>query len=242
MQETLVEGLVTMSTSHEIDLTSNLAGLAEEQLREAANILSQFMKNPKPDPKPVSAEVLRWYQERQNPTRWLMAAQSLARAAEILFDWIESTQRDGEPINEEDVQLGLNHPATLLLGFAVENTVKAYLLQKGIVCWAGLEKFKAKKKNELTQDVQKNCAIFGTHDLVKLFKLARIQTSEDQSQLLVELSVFTTWAGRYPLNFDPAKFAQTTDSGDELPPCSPANWEREKIVQLCKKLEAELEG
>ena len=64
---------------------------------------------------------------RKTPDRWFAQAESLKRAAEILFEHAEATYPDGEPLNVEDYLMRLQSPAMLLLGYAAELGINSSL-------------------------------------------------------------------------------------------------------------------
>lgn len=171
------------------------------------------------------------FEERKQPSQWFASAEGLKRAAELLFEHIEAKHDDGEPVNLEDQFLKLDGPAMLLLGYALETSMKGYLLKKGIVKW---DDFAAKVKTSLAKKLK-------SHDLAAIYELTGRSLSAEQVWLLTHLTAFTSWAGRYPLPLRQDKFildAQFSSFGNaaKLPPGSFGLQDRAQIYAIMDEL------
>lgn len=125
------------------------------------------------------------YDRQWTPDPWLRRAKDLRRAAEILFKAYEASKtEEGVPVEIEDVDM--NIPATLLLGYAVENALKAFLIK---CCRWDAEKCKKSKP-------------WRTHNLPSLFEETKLVATAEQLLLLKTLTAFILWAGKYPVAFE----------------------------------------
>jgi hypothetical protein len=115
---------------------------------------------------------------------WITSAKRSHRAAEVLFKvYGASRAENGEPINVEDLEM--DGPATLLLGYAIENAIKGYLIEK-----LKLDATKCKADK-----------LWKAHDLCALFAKTGLKATTEQLLLLKTLTAFVLWAGKYPASF-----------------------------------------
>lgn len=127
------------------------------------------------------------FKQKQHPDSWAMSAQILVRASEVLFSaYLASTTPEGEPLEPDDMRL--NQPATLLYGYAMENAIKARIIEE-----KGWSEDNCEGRKELN-----------SHDLENLLAKTSLKpdVTEEQKLLLKTLSQYVLWAGRYPASFD----------------------------------------
>lgn len=139
----------------------------------------------------------RYYDHLWHPDSWAINADNLRHAAEMLFR-LHSASRaeDGEPIHELDTEL--DGPATLLLGYAVENAIKGLLIKELGLVSVGVEK-KVRGWNQ--------------HSLVELIKQTSVTLDKGDELVLGNLAAFVVWAGKYPV----AKTPKAKSNGFILP-------------------------
>ena len=129
------------------------------------------------------------------PTSWLRHARTLRQAAEDI--WIAGNTHDRNPGSElestvvsswesseyvhEDTGGSTRDVCFMLFGFALENLTKAI-----IVC-------------RDPSQVKANKWHGKGHDLVKLFNLAKLSVTDQESELLQRITRITEWKGRYPV-------------------------------------------
>ncbi len=115
------------------------------------------------------------------PLSWLVSADSLARATEILW---EQHERDFQAL--EGVKVGdptpefVGHIAMLLAGLTMENLLKG-------ICVASEPALDRKGEFQIK-----------THNLLELADRADMRLTKDENDLLESLEVAIGWAGRYP--------------------------------------------
>ena len=114
------------------------------------------------------------------PPAWEWMAEIALRASEVLFEKSDVAQAcHGDVENPDDQRL--DEFATLLLGYALENGLKALIL---------------KRNPQLTIDQCFSISGWKSHGLAPLAKHAEFSTSSDDIFLLEELSKFIVWAGK----------------------------------------------
>lgn len=190
------------------------------------------------------------YKAGQSPKQWLIAAQRLASAAEIILA-AESAKESAylaavrvagdqatanallsdegvgraEIIAEEPNYL----PAQLLYAFALENILKGI-----IVCG----------RPSIASDTKIDGSI-KSHDLVKLSKVAKYDIGAAEKKIFESLTRIAIWAGRYPVDVSLEKYNGKHPIG--LNPDSLLDWGSEHPLLrnvysiLSKKLESALD-
>ena len=123
---------------------------------------------------------------------WAFKADSLLNAARILrpeIDAFLASQRTAKV--DDPIHAGHDLPPVymMLLAFAVENLLKGIILAREPLR-VGPTKLKKWEG--------------GGHDLTQLAKVAKVEVTSDEEMLLLNLSVYAEWMGRYPcpLNHD----------------------------------------
>lgn len=121
------------------------------------------------------------------PRRWRESAEKLKRGGDLLFAACESfSQLSGEEQAETE-GTRVAGVATLLYGLAMENIVKAALLNEGI----------AKTRADGSIDWRTDGAT--QHNLVAMCRSSHILPLDAQQEKLMErMSAFVQWAGKYP--------------------------------------------
>lgn len=119
---------------------------------------------------------------------WAIEALRLKRAAEILFAAYSAAGdrmlRDSSSAVEESSDLQMIVPASLLYGLALENLLKARIIEQ-----------KRPRPGELG-------GLFGGgsgHSLVHLASDSGLTLSDEERDLANRLTYFVEWAGRYPV-------------------------------------------
>jgi hypothetical protein len=120
------------------------------------------------------------------PSIWVLTARRLKRSADIIFDQCENDLRAMEsgisPLELHNLELA--GCATMLYGLALENLLKAIVIQ---VQPTAIVDHKLRKWPS------------GGHDLLLLRKEARLGVNDSEKDLLTRLAAFVKWAGRYPI-------------------------------------------
>jgi hypothetical protein len=131
-----------------------------------------------------------FHKYKEDPDQWGDTASLLRRAAQLLFTAEQKSGPDanGEPIHPEDQ--GIDNPATLLYGYAIENAIKGYLIEK-------LNGYK---------NAEQEAGHAWNHCLCDLAGKTGLPLTDDQRHLLRTLQSFVIWAGRYPIPKKPEKF------------------------------------
>lgn len=121
------------------------------------------------------------------PAVWVLWARRLRRSADLVFQQYCSDLRameDGKsPLELDDLEL--SGCATLLYGLAMENLLKAIVIQakpEQAIAGSKLRKWPG-----------------GGHDLLLLCKEAQVRIDNAERDQLVRLTAFVKWAGRYPV-------------------------------------------
>ncbi len=141
------------------------------------------------------------------PGIWLQFARRLKYAGDTLYEKYQEhyheVQRGLDSV-VDTLTFSLNITSTLLYGLAFENILKAILIQDDpcrvqngkLVKWPG-----------------------GGHDLTALVEAAGLDLGSQSAQLLERLSMFVTWAGRYPVPIrEKDMFTRQYPTSDLLPP------------------------
>ncbi len=167
------------------------------------------------------------YKAAQSPSQWLIAAQRLVAAAEIILakentkesvylaavgvasdqatnNAILSDEGVGraEIIAEEPNYL----PAQLLYAYALENVLKGLVV---------VNRPAIASENKIDGSIK-------THDLIKLSKLAKYDIGFAEKKVLENLTRIATWAGRYPVDVSLEKYEDKHPIG--LNPDSLLDW------------------
>jgi hypothetical protein len=117
---------------------------------------------------------------RKDPAAWQSVAISLYFAASLLWQRLSPSLKayeEGQPLTSaQEMDLRLRGPFAMLAGLSIENMLKGLIVQHG---------FEYAK----------------THNLVDLSKRANIKWKQASgaNALLVRLTTFVEWAGRYPV-------------------------------------------
>lgn len=115
----------------------------------------------------------------ESPGSWLTEAMQLKVAAERI-DWLF------KPLTEDEQAASLMPTYRFLIGLSFENLIKGILHAQG---------------NKVTEN-GKFTKLFSKHDLgylVKKLDPSKINITEDENNILDELTPYVIWAGRYPL-------------------------------------------
>jgi hypothetical protein len=125
---------------------------------------------------------------------WFEVGNDLVRAARFIWDerFAEHFAREGP--RRKPFSLELVRPFFLLAGFGVESNLKGLRVRQMVK--AGPPRTKA--DGSLV-------GALATHDLTKLAEVTGIlgQLSHNERGLLQRLTIYTTWAGRYPVERPP---------------------------------------
>lgn len=126
-----------------------------------------------------------------DPREWLKQAYQMLAAARVLYEkffWAREQAKLGPHSKCIDASkhVGYFKGALLLVGFAVENALKALIIQRAIGRRGG---------------GQLSLSVFGRdpHDLLKLCDIAGLKLELSEHELLKRLSTAIKWAGRYRL-------------------------------------------
>jgi hypothetical protein len=133
---------------------------------------------------------------------WVSIANDLIKSAKLLEPniqacWENLRAHDQNP----SVALIPNHykgPYFMLMGFAIENLLKAGIVLRDSVAL----------KSNFRKD-QKFPEILKDHNLTKLAKKAGIQLCTHEEDLLRRLTRHSIWAGRYPIPIEYLKISPT---------------------------------
>lgn len=150
---------------------------------------------------------------KDRPEEWLTTATNLKKAADILFaECPEGWFPDGEPIKPD--KLFVLAPASMLYGFALENAIKGYLIDK---CGS----FDAAKNAD--EKAWKG------HQLQALAQATGLPLTQDQRLLLASAGALVCWAGRYPVPLKLERFTlnKQLNADNNIPPILLDKVERE---------------
>jgi hypothetical protein len=131
---------------------------------------------------------------QQNPASWVGVADNLHESARVIWqaysaEWELTEQFWNRPLNSQIAppskeRLALFQVGLMLLGFAMENLLKALLLaQDSSIVADGKLKWPGKTG----------------HELGELAEAAGLTLNAGEGQILDNLKEFVLWAGRYPL-------------------------------------------
>ena len=162
------------------------------------------------------------------PAIWVLEARRLRRSADIIFNAYYSDLKkieSGEsPLDQFNLELcGC---ATLLYALALENAIKAVIIQNN--------------PNFIENGKLKKWPSDG-HDLILLSKSASLSIDKCDEDLLRRFSSFIRWAGRYPIPKDSnqMRLKQISVPGGFVPlPLQIA--ERPNFDRLLKKIESKI--
>lgn len=129
----------------------------------------------------------------ETPAIWALSARRLKRSGDLLFDaYAADLDAMGRGVSPLDLaNLEIVGPATLLLGLATENILKAIAIQKD----------PQPVKNGKLRDWPTS------HDLIRLAEFAGVTLTDEQRDLLQRVGGFVEWAGRYPIPKKATKLA-----------------------------------
>lgn len=116
----------------------------------------------------------------ESPGSWLIEAMQLKVAAERI-DWLF------KPLTEDEQTASLMTTYRFLIGLSFENLIKGILHAQG---------------NKLIENGE-FAKLFSKHDLgylVKKLDPSKINITEEEKNILDELTLYVKWAGRYPLS------------------------------------------
>jgi hypothetical protein len=158
----------------------------------------------------------------ENPRSWKLEAESLKRAADILWETWEQDWRYNQTLKVGDeCQPPVGSIAMMLFGFCIENLVKSILASKNRMLD---EKGKFKER---------------THDLLKLFEKAEVKLDNDENYLVERLEQFIIWAGRYPIPLKAENKRPRTLSGGGFAPLHISGGNDKRIIdRLIDKLQS----
>jgi hypothetical protein len=127
---------------------------------------------------------------KNGPEEWLTTATHLKKAADILFaECPTGWAPDGEPINRD--KLFVLAPASMLYGFALENAIKGYLIERS---------------GSYDIAVSANEEAWKGHRLQALAAGTCLPLTEQQNLLLTSVEALICWGGRYPVPLRRGKF------------------------------------
>lgn len=127
-----------------------------------------------------------------DPINWISSAEDLLASA-TLFDleWQGYWKTKGAEQKKHEKHLKAH---LMLLGFALENLLKALIVQD--------QRQALESEFELKKELPQ---ILNSHDLIKLAERARLHFSDDGTkELLARLTRHSVWAGRYPVPLRPS--------------------------------------
>ena len=122
----------------------------------------------------------------KSPAKWALTGLRLKDSADLLFnEYHAATLRLMHGENPVTIT-GLEHsvPASLLLAFAFENSIKGVLVSQGKLFLGG----------DRLMGLPKNA-----HDLLVLCEESGIDVDDREGDILRRLTAFGIWAGRYPI-------------------------------------------
>ena len=121
----------------------------------------------------------------ETPAIWALSARRLKWSGDLLFDaYAEDLEAMASGVSPLELRnLEVAGPATLLLGLATENILKAIAMQKD----------PQSVKNGKIRDWPSG------HDLVRLSGMASVALNNERRDLLQRMGRFVEWAGRYPV-------------------------------------------
>lgn len=129
------------------------------------------------------------------PEAWHIAADDLLLASQLLRTSIELQSEFSAP-DSDAARLRVLPPELMLRGLALEVYFKAIWTKRG---------------NKLVSDSRyTEVPGAGPHNLVQLADVLRLQFTAAQRNLLVRLSAYIEYAGRYPIPKRAEQFSQTT--------------------------------
>ncbi len=127
---------------------------------------------------------------KDRPEEWLTTATNLRKAADILFaECPQGWSPNGEPIDPD--KLFILAPASMLYGFALENAIKGYLIER---------------RGSFDAAVSADKEAWKGHRLQALAQATGLQLTGEQSLLLESVEALICWAGRYPVSLKREKF------------------------------------
>jgi hypothetical protein len=123
------------------------------------------------------------------PHFWLMSAEDLRRAAEVVwFPFEEALPRPGRPYRGESFPVGYGAVFLMLAGLAIENLAKGLKVQKN------------------PPEIKQGKAVGVTgHGILAPLKSAGISVTDNDREFIRRLEMFVSWAGRYPVPTDASK-------------------------------------
>jgi hypothetical protein len=194
------------------------------------------------NPKQWQACIDRWRRERflagaQWALMWEMSADRHKRSADVLFSVslaafkrdfartvAEEVRPDKQPTSRtlcgeelaDHLDVGMIRDYFLLIGYAIENLLKGYLLTL---------------KPELVREENKLDRLVKTHDLVKLRSDCGVTTSPEEHELLQHLTRYIVWECKYPVPLQRSDMPVHEESNTIFDPLRrPAQWEDIKAL------------
>lgn len=166
----------------------------------------------------------------RNPTQWFFKAQTLRIAARELFKVYKQSFEAMEHLDGVSMEIAgpvllntnLYQPAGMLAGFSLEVLIKANI---------AAQYPERVKPNMKVKDWTGGKQING-HDLVELSKHASLTISDNE--LLVLLTKFSIWKGRYPSNMDGTPMYGTQGEFENL---AGTHW-----IEISQRYEAEYDS
>jgi len=159
---------------------------------------------------------------------WALTAHRLKHAGDLLYEAYrqELKQMVSGPSLVSLDNISLVTSATLLIGLAFENILKAIIVQNepNIIENGKLKKWPSSGHNQL-----------------QLAQKARLDLDDTERDVLNRLSSFVVWAGRYPIPRSSDDFAiiQLAEP-DKFVPIPIEHDEKSRVDNLFKKLESEV--
>lgn len=158
------------------------------------------------------------------PVVWLLTAEQLLRAFQMLMDQARQDAHDAFG-SDESVRFPISSTAMMLGGFAIENLLKAIKVSQGSQVFDDRGFFTVK-----------------THDVLELAVDAGVELDTAEEALLEKLEQFVIWAGRYPIPLSSEDLRpRTLDNGGFAPrTCISIPGDFDAVMAFAEKLREKL--
>ena len=160
------------------------------------------------------------------PALWALNARRLKRTADLIFNaYTSDCDKMVDGVSPSELQnLELAGSATLLYGLALENIIKAIIIDQD---------------PNVVKDGKLRKWLGNGHDQILLIQMTSVSLDEQQKDLLRRMTAFVEWAGRYPIpkSSEQMRLKQLGAFPDFVPlPIQPS--EKPAIDQLYTMLES----
>ncbi len=193
------------------------------------------MKNlPVPDERANSGEyknywIPRFEEYAKQPINWLNTASGLLKAASLLRLEVNNLFESIETMESPNLDyINLQKIFMMLVSFAAENLLKGIAIARdpSVVNSSGLKSWDG-----------------GGHDLTKLAENVQFYLTDDEKQLLTNLSVNGEWMGRYPCSMKHEdKLPRTNLNGGFSPLGNISKNDLNTAWLMCEKFKTTLEN